>query len=273
MNKDIIKKIFTKKVAEDFLRKENPNMFKKKKINYTFCGSNDEFWNEMTKLPLHKIKTFARDYVIKNKKGKYYNIAQNEEKTIQLIKETIIKKEDSPCHPECFSENVVKKNVRKEIKKYYTDSNYNVEILLKNLHEENEKKLYYHEKERISQQLKADYSEYLLLQSDENIIPTLKNTKGTDMYFIENGKIIDLDIKTTRNAFGLENEPIKAIQKLYEKQGKDRFSSNQRTLIFYSNNLKINQEQIKTQLQKTYSIDFFYGKKKYHVDGVRFIYI
>ena len=128
-----------------------------------------------------------------------------------------------------------------------------------------------HEKERLYQQLRGDYTEYLLLLSEPNIIPTLKNTKGTDMYLIKDNTIIDLDIKTTRTVWDLENDPKLSIQKLYEKQGADRFSANPRTYIYYSSNPNINEQNIRNQFYKTYDVEFIYEKKLYNVKGARFI--
>lgn len=261
------KKIFLKKELENFLKKEKPEIFRGKR----YIGS--DIWNELCDIPIDKIRKYTRDYVVENPKGKYYHIHRNKEKTISLLQESNISKEDSPCHPERFSEDIVKKNTRNEIKKYYENENYSTDDVFNNLHQENIKKLVFHEKERIHQQVKADYTEYLLLQSDENIIPTLKNTKGTDMYFIKDDEIIDLDIKTTRNVWSLENNPKRALQRLYEKQGEDRFSANPRTIIYYSSNPNINKEHIRNQLYQTYDFEFEYKKKLYNVNGARFIHL
>lgn len=80
------------------------------------------------------------------------------------------------------------------------------------------------------------------------------------MYFIKDDKIIDLDIKTTRSVWGLENNPKYALQKLYEKQGPDRFSTDPRTIIYYSSDPNINEQQIINQLYHTYDIEFMYKK-------------
>ena len=267
INSTVTKKIFRRKELETFLKNEKPEKFKENK----YIGN--DIWNELCDIHIDKILKYTRDYVVENPLGKYYQIHKNKEKTISLLQQSNISKEDSPCHPERFSEDVVKRNTRNEIKKYYENENYLVDDVFKNLHEENIKKLLYHEKERINQQLKADYTEYLLLKSDENIIPTLKNTKGTDMYLIKEDKIIDLDIKTTRTVWGLENNPQCALRKLYEKQGLERFSTNPRTILYYSSNLNIDEQDIRNQLYQTYNIEFIYKKKKYNVEGARFIYL
>lgn len=93
------------------------------------------------------------------------------------------------------------------------------------------------------------------------------------MYFIKDDEIIDLDIKTTRNVWSLENNPKLALQRLYEKQGEDRFSTNPRTIIYYSSNPNINKEHIRNQLYQTYDIEFIYKKKLYNVNGARFIHL
>ena len=274
MNKDsilfdsvITKKIFIREVLENFLKNEKPEKFR----GHRYIGN--DIWNECNNISVDKIRKYTRDYVIYNSKGKYYHIHRNKEKTISILEKSNISKENSPCHPERFSEDIVKRNTRNEINKYYDNENYSIDNLFENLHQKNEEKLRFHEKERVHQQVKADYTEYLLLQANENIIPTLKNTKGTDMYLIEDDKIIDLDIKTTRSVWGLENNPKCALQKLYEKQGSDRFSADPRTIIYYSSNPNINEEKIMNQLFQTYDIEFMYKKKLYNVKGARFIQI
>ena len=267
INSTVTKKIFLKKELENFLKKEKPEIFRGKR----YIGN--DIWNELYDIYVDKIRKYTRNYVVENPNGKYYQIHRNKEKTISLLEKSNISKENSPCHPERFSEDIVKKNVRNELDKYFEGESYSIDDLFKNLHQENTKKLFFHEKERLHQQLKSDYTEYLLLQSDENIIPTLKNTKGTDMYLIEDNKIIDLDIKTTRNVWGLENNPQCALRELYKKQGEDRFSANPRTIIYYTSNTDTNKEEIRNQLYQTYDIDFIYKKKLYSVKGTRFIII
>ena len=53
------------------------------------------------------------------------------------------------------------------------------------------------------------------------------------MYKIENDKIIDLDIKTTRSIFEIKNNPELVIKTLYEKQGETRFPQNLEPIFIY----------------------------------------
>lgn len=267
LNDIIVKKIFIRKELEKFLKNKKPEKFQ----NNKYIG--DNIWNECSDIAVDEILKYTRDFVLKNPNGKYFNIYKNEEKTLLLLKKSFISKNESVCFPERFSEDIVKRNVRNEINKYYNSDNYSINNLFENLHFENEQKLLLHEKERLYQQLRGDYTEYLLLLSEPNIIPTLKNTKGTDMYLIKDDTIIDLDIKTTRSVWGLENDPKLSIQKLYEEQGSDRFSANPRTYIYYTSNPNINKENIRNQFYKTYDIEFIYEKKLYNVKGTRFIKI
>ncbi len=269
------KKIFKKEAAEEFLRKEKPHLFKKtKKGNYKYVKEAINFWKEFDNISIYKIKDFVREYVFNDKNGKYYYIHRNLEKTQNLIKQTIILKKNSPCYPENFSEQVVKKNTRLLIPEYY-EKNLETEELLNRINEMDKPKLVLHEKERVNQQVKADYTEYLLLQADESIIPTIPNTKGTDMYKIENEKLVDLDIKTTRSIFEIKNNPELVIKTLYEKQGETRFSSKSRTYIYIHNNFNPEHDysEIKKQLNRTYNINFSYKKKDYYVENTRLIQI
>ena len=139
-------------------------------------------------------------------------------------------------------------------------------------------KLIKHVKERIYQQVKADYSEYLILMNCENIMPTLTHKSGTDMYLLnDKDEFEDLNIKTTRNIWDIK-EPKNAIKELYEKQGNERFESCPRTYIYLSDSIiskdnLINKNNINRQLNQKYDIDFKYKKKSYQVQGCRFIEI
>ena len=69
--------------------------------------------------------------------------------------------------------------------------------------------------------------------------------------------IEDLDIKTTRSIWGIEDKK-EAIKKLYEGQGSDRFSANPRLYIYLSDKELCDSENIVNQINETYHIDFIY---------------
>ena len=268
LTKQIMKKIFNNNQAEVLLKQHNPHLFGKKTKrtrNDTFLGN--DIFEELTKLPVFDILSYTRNYSIYNPDGKYYNIHNNLDWTVNKIKETTISKELSPCHPENFSESVVKPLIRKIINNKCNDS---IEQIVAS---ELVKKLELHTTERINQQLKADYSEYLIIMNCPNVLPTLKHTKGADMYLVnDNGEIDDLNIKTTRSIWN-NTDPEKAITALYENQGKDRFECTPRLYIYLSDKKDINDQDIVTQMNKTYEISFKYNKQSYNVSGCRLIII
>lgn len=268
LTKQIMKKIFKNDQAEVLLKQYKSDLFGKKTKrtrNVTFLGN--DIFEELTNLPVSEILSYTRNYCINNPDGKYYNIHNNLEWTINKIKETTISKELSPCHPENFSETVVKPLIRKLINNRSTDS---IESIVKT---ELLEKLILHTTERMNQQLKADYSEYFILKNCPNVLPTLKHTKGDDMYLVnDNGEIIELNIKTTRSIWG-NTDPEKAIIALYENQGKDRFECTPRLYIYLSDKKDINEMDIVTQMNKTYNITFQYNKQSYFVSGCRLIIV
>lgn len=264
--KNQLKKIFKKDQALTVLEKFNPELFGKKtqrSKKITYIG--EELYTDIQKINIKTLIEYIRDYSITNEDGKYKAINDDPEYYKILIKTTNIKKDDSPCHPQQFSESVVKPNTRKAINNKSDDIvNEIVNMCLVDFHN--------HVKERINQQVKADYTEWLMIKYNPNIIPTLKHSKGTDMFLLTPTGIVDLDIKTTRSIWGI-TEPKEAIIKLYEKQGEDRFSSDPRLYIYLSDNNEIDEEKINTQLETTYDITFHYKKETYNVIGTRLVII
>ena len=93
------------------------------------------------------------------------------------------------------------------------------------------------------------------------------------MYLVkEDGEIEDLDIKTTRSIWDIKDKK-EAIQKLYEKQGKDRFSCIPRLYIYLSDKELCDSENITKQMYETYDVCFTYGNNTYDVSGCRLIVI
>lgn len=255
IDEKIIKKIFKSDQAEDFLKLKRPDLKYKKK----------DLWDHLMCIDFNEIKDYARNYTI-SKGGKYFLIHNDLDWVLKNISKTKIDKKNSPCHPQQFSESVVKPLIRGKIDIKDDD-------IVNNCIKDIEDQLKNHIKERINQQLKADYSEYIIMMNCPNIIPTLKHTKGTDMYLInEDYTVEDLDIKTTRSTFGV-TEPYEAIKLLYENQGKDRFSSNSRLYIYLSDNEIPSKEDIISQLEKKYDITFNYEGVEYKTEGARIIFI
>lgn len=269
MNTTLAKKIFTRVSGEELMKKYRPELFGKrtprcKKI--TYMGK--DIWSDICTLDMSHIRDFTRDYSIE--KGKYAEIHRDPEYYKALINKTNLDKKYSPCHPEQFSESVVKPHIRKFISKKLNPDDIDKYII-----EQMKEQLENHVKERINQQSKADWSEYLILMNCPNIIPTLKNTKGTDMYLLkDDGSIEDLDIKTTRNIWGIEDKK-EAIKKLYEGQGPDRFSSDPRLYIYLSDMMVCDSESIVKQLNEKYDIEFNYKShnREYKVTGCRLIIV
>ena len=269
LTEEQLKKIFTKPIAEYCLKAFKPEKFGRRTTRcrlIMYIGVN--IWKDLSEIPVEDIVKYVREYSL-SENGKYAYIHNDIEYVKQTIRNTKVSKENSPCKtPQQFSESVVKPSARKYINNKLTIP---IEEFVEN---EIKEKLILHTKERINQQLKADYSEYVILMSCENIIPTLKHTKGTDMYFInyEDNIIEDLDIKTTRSIFGIET-PELAIKALYEKQGEDLFSSNPRLYIYLSDNETIDNDQILEQLNKKYDINFTFKCQEYNVCGARLIIV
>ena len=274
MNIEFMKKLFTKEQATLFIKGKYPELWiippRCRKERFVYEDTKCVYEGILKKMSIKDIIDYTRDFSINNKKGKYINIHKNPEKTKELIIESNIKREDSPCYPQNFSESVVKPNVRECIGKYFETENYPI---LEEIDKKIEIQLKNHIKERVNQQIKGDYSEYLILMSSDNIIPTLKHSRGTDMFLKEDDKIVPLNIKTTRNVWGLETNPEEAIKQLYEKQGEDRFESTSRLYIYLSDRHDIDYAKINEQLSKTYDINFMYNNKKYEVYGCRFIVV
>ena len=269
LSEEQLKKIFTKSLAEDCLKEFKLEKFglktQRSRIK-KYLGEN--IWSDLSTIPIKDITKYVRDYSI-SEKSKYSYIHNDIEYVKETIKKTKVSKENSPCKtPQQFSESVVKPSARK-----YIGNKLNIPIK-EYVEQELLEKLTLHTMERINQQLKADYSEYIILMSCENIIPTLKHTKGTDMYFINyaDNLIEDLDIKTTRSIWDIE-PPEEAIKALYEKQGEDLFSSNPRLYIYLSDNENIDSNQILEQLNKKYDINFTFKGVEYNVSGTRLIIV
>mgnify|MGYP003644886335 CR=1 FL=1 len=264
--KNQLKKIFKKGQALTVLERFNPELFGKKtqrSKKITYIG--EDLYSDVRKIDTKTLIEYIRDYSITNEDGKYKAINDDTEYYKILIKTTNIKKDDSPCHPQQFSESVVKPNTRKAINNKSDDIvNEIVKMCLVDFHN--------HVKERINQQVKADYTEWLMIKYNPNIIPTLKHSKGTDMFLLTPTGIVELDIKTTRSIWEII-DPKEAITKLYEQQGEDRFSSDPRLYIYLSDNYEIDEEKINTQLETTYDITFQYKKETYNVIGARLVII
>lgn len=263
---NILKKVFKKDQVENFLKLNKPDLFglkttRSKKESYL----GKDIWADLQKIDPSVIKDYTREYSLSTE-GKYNMYHHNLDWVLENIQRTKVTKEESPCHPEQFSESVIKPAIRKGIQSL--DQN-----IIENTLENIKSQLTNHVKERINQQLKADYSEYLIMINCPNIIPTLKHTKGTDMFLLKDDNTIeDLDIKTTRSTHNITT-PREAIIALYENQGKDRFSSNPRLYIHLSGNQIPSREDIEKQLNTTYDIEFRYGEEKYQVIGTRIIFM
>tara|TARA_B100000768_G_scaffold181134_1_gene203001 strand:+ start:117 stop:1085 length:969 start_codon:yes stop_codon:yes gene_type:complete len=261
-----LKKIFVKQQAIDVLKLFNPELFgirTSRSRNITYLG--EDLYTDIQKIDTKKLMNYTRDFSISNEDGKYKDINDDPEYYKRLIALTNVRKEDSPCHPQQFSESVVKPNMRRAIKDKSDDIVAAVIAMTSD-------KYINHVKERINQQAKADYSEWLILNYNPNIMPTLKHCGGTDMYLITATAIVDLDIKTTRSIWGI-TDPKEAITKLYENQGEDRFSSHPRLYIYLSDNDEIDEQQLRLQLETTYDIIFQYNNVTYTVIGARLIII
>lgn len=260
-----LKMIFRKEIALEFLAKERKELFGKKSNRCkkdSYLGN--DIWIDLQTLSIEEIKHFVRNYSL-SENGKYYKIHNNLKYFENLIATTNILKEQSPCNPHQFSESCVKPIMRNLIERL--DNN-----IVENCLDLCIPKLINHITERINQQTKADYTEYIIMMNCENIIPTLKHRSGIDMFLLEDSMITELDIKTTRSVFD-EYEPKKAIIKLYEKQSEDRFSSNTRLYIYLSDNFNLSKEKIIEQLYTSYDIEFNYKDKKYTVEKTRIIYL
>tara|TARA_B100000242_G_C43050722_1_gene490897 strand:- start:2166 stop:2996 length:831 start_codon:yes stop_codon:yes gene_type:complete len=273
----VLKKVFNRDIGIEYLKSKKPDLFRVKTKNgykelKTFKGSLNQLYEEISIFSNQDLITFTRDFSLNNQKGKYYEIHRDNKYYINLIKENLTTKKDSPCNQQDFSEQIVKPFIRQYIK---DKSQENIEELVT---KELLPILIKHVKERTYQQVKADYSEYLILMNCQNIMPTLTHKAGTDMYLLnEKNEFEDLNIKTTRSIWDIK-EPKDAITKLYEKQGKFRFESCPRTYIYLSDNIindnnTINKNKIKKQLIKKYDINFNYKNKEYQVKGCRFIQI
>lgn len=274
MNLDYINKLFTKKQSEICLKELKPDLFGLRSgrcTKETYIGKTC-IKTELSLIDIYELKNWIRNYSITNPDGKYSEIHKDPEYYKDLIKKTSITKEDSPCSVQGFSEEVVKKSMRLYIQEKRTES---IDEFVKNMIPQ----LINHTRERMNQQTKADYSEYLMLQSNENIIPTLKHTSGIDMFLLHNdGSIEALDIKTTRNLWEHRDTPKEAIKALYEKQGEDRFSSDPRFYIHLTDNTDINKDEIMRQFNTTYDITFNYkhkktGSKTYNVNRCRLVIV
>lgn len=261
-----LKKIFKKDQALTVLETFNPELFGKKtqrSKKITYIG--DNLYADIQKIETKSLIKYARDFSINNEAGKYKAINDDPEYFKNQIRITNIKKENSPCHPQQFSESVVKPNVRMAIKDKPDDMVATVMAM-------NTDPYLNHVKERINQHIKAEFTEWLIMKHNVNIMPTLIHSKGTDMFLLTPTGIVDLDIKTTRSIWGI-TDPKTAIKKLYEQQGEDRFSSDPRLYIYLSDNDVIDEEKINTQIETTYDITFEYNKETYNVEGARLVII
>jgi len=269
-----LQRIFLKPVAEKFLQEKSAHVYgiparctKPRIIN------GKTVWENIAEFHPSVVKDWVRDYSITD--GKYKRCHHEPEFYLQTIADNTTNPSDSPCQPQCFSESCVKPSVRKIINGESTLADEKATMM---------NALDIHFKERLVQQSKADFSEYKLMMSCQKIVPTLKNKGGVDMYMLEeDGSIVDLDIKTTRNLIGCSGKYIskpEAIRKLYEKQGKDRFSSESRTYIYLPpDKLEFyTDEEIAKQLNETYDIAFTYEHNsphdgEYSVTDCRLIYM
>ena len=260
-----LNKIFKKDIALECLINFNPEKFglrtnRCKKITYL----GDDLWDDLLQIECNLIKEYVREYSISDK-GKYGNIHNDLEYTKNTISRTKVLKEKSPCRPQQFSEQVVKPLMRKYLEEKMT------EPINEYIQREMLEILTIHASERANQQLKADYSEYIIMVNCPNIIPTLKHTGGVDMYLLnDDSSIEELDIKTTRTIWGIE-DPKSAIKKLYEEQDNDRFSCDTRLYIHLSDNEFPESEDILRQLNQKHDIVFQYGNNEFNVTGARLI--
>ena len=267
----IKKNLIPPKYRKDFLLKYKPNLFKKTKNGKYRYNKKCNEEEELCSCNFEQIREYNRQKVIENGE-KYYDIHSKIDKNNKLLIETKIDPNDSPCNPDNFSDTIVKPHMRNLIKNYDITKDFKLER--DKCLEKMFKLLEIHLNERTHQQVKADLSEYYLYISNNKIIPTLNHKKGIDMYyFINYNSVESLDIKTTRNIWNKEGK--EAIKLLYEKQGNERFSSNPRTYIYFSNITdNVDKESISEQFLKVYNnIEFTYNKKKYIVNNCRLIKI
>lgn len=269
-----LQRIFLKPVAEKFLQENSAHVYGiPERCTKPRIINGKTVWENIAEIHPSVVKDWVRDYSITD--GKYTGCHNEPEFYLQMITDNTTNPSDSPCQPNCFSESCVKPSMRKVINRESTLADEKAKLM---------NAMDIHIKERLVQQLKADYSEYKLMMSCQKIVPTLKNKAGIDMFMLEeDGTIVELDIKTTRSLIGCSGTDISkpdAIRKLYEEQGKDRFSAKSRTYIylppdrleFYS------EEEIEKQLNETYDIVFTYDRNsphdgEYAVTDCRLIYM
>ena len=267
---DQIKKIFSnRKEKEEYLKK----LYDLKKIKKEIPKYQKEIDNEIIKTWNFKYSNLIIREMFK-KTEKYINGKLSNNTIKELIKQWnelnlgILK---WPFHPRGFDQYIEKLNVNKTLTETEKDEIIKQEIV----------------KFRRIKKINAarnDYIEYLVIENNENITPTLKHSKGVDFYI--NGYPFDQKVsksvtKEFINDFGdnwkvkAKNNPELVAKYLYKYQDEERFGSEPRLLIVYLDD-DITQEDIykcvsKNNFKKPYHITFEYNHSKgdtitYNVD-------
>lgn len=107
--------------------------------------------------------------------------------------------------------------------------------------------------------LRNDYIENLIIQYNENVIPTLKHSSGVDFYI--NGDSYDQKVSKSIGKSFVEKHPLNSKQyaienpkevaiSLYENQDEQRFDANPRLYIVYLDD-EITADQIKEVIRDT----------------------
>jgi len=202
------------------------------------------------------------------------------------------------CLPDAFSDSIVKRQVRKYFIPLPIGSD-----KFKKAEKSTQLLCLIHSFERSIMQIAGDLSELRLLKSnnkdDDNLIfPTFTHKAGDDFlsYDIKTRSFSGLDVKTSKWPKHFEertdfddpiptreeamSKPEKAIRRLYEKQGEDRFSSSPRLYLVRTppGETVSTTESIREQFNNSYSIKFLYKAKgsktscEYKVDRAKIIF-
>lgn len=293
MNTEKIKTILgNKENALRFLEQKHPELLSQKgrqqsKKFHPEDHNNQSIYDVIsTQATLCELQDFVFNEITTGT-GKFAGIHRHTELAEQRLSEMeqqceILKKklniETAVCMPDKFSDQIIKPKMREALKNFQSIEEQRESIeRIKDLAD-------LHYWERALAQLKGDLAEYtLLMNAKDHVIPTLRHQSGTDFYLIEDQKIVDLDIKTSKwpSFFEAGISPEKAIELLYANQGVNRFSDKARLyLIRPSSDDKFQSGctlSLEEQLHTSYSIDFSYKPKahrgNYSVDGCRIIFL
>lgn len=197
------------------------------------------------------------------------------------------------CLPDNFSDTITKRLARESLKYSYNSPE------RKNIDLANEKLAKIHKIEREIAQCAGDISELCFLQATMShltslVFPTFSHSVGEDFrLYDKNAKnFSSLDVKTSRWPKHFSNNekryskpilsrsdamsrPHEAIQRLYESQGEERFSSKPRLYLVRTppGETPVPFESILEQLDKKHDITFEYKGKIYSVEGAVIIFL